>query len=500
MKTRPTAAPPLAALSGSAGLVWSLGSLVFCYAAYRAFTLSMTCDEAWSASGFPQPSLFAYLTPAFIAGLNNHFLNSWLMNLSLTIFGKTDWAVRLPALCGGAIYITASCRLALTRTSSWRAPALTAMLLCNPYLLDFLSLGRGYALGLGFMALGLTGLLSSQERRRAWSLAWLALAALSNLSFLYAYLTALAIVWGEALFGKNRRAGLLGATAPSLLTLGLLAGVYARAMALAASNNEYWWGSPFGLVDGTLASLIRVTMYETKLPPGVFIAVARGLAVLLVLALASGCIAAAGRTGRAEAKRPFFSMATFLAICMTGIVTEHALFGTPYLVERGALFLYPPLCMFLVFWAEYVRERAPASWISLSALSVVLCLSVVNSALSVNLRYTSTWRGDTCARSFMTRVHEENYQRNFTRAPIRIASSAIHRHTLNYYIDRLNMEYVAEILPESRSMDADYVFINAIQARPLLQGGAFQEVAGCPAVDMVLLRRVHPGNGPPPGR
>lgn len=471
-------------------LVWGLGGLALCYVVFRAFTLSMTCDEAWSAQGFPQASLFTFVTPAFIAASNNHFLNSWLMNLSLTVFGKSDWAARLPALCGGVVYIVVACRLALTHASSWRAPALAALLLGNPYLLDFLSLARGYSLGLGFMLLGLQGLLSGQERGRAWCLPWFALAVLSHLGFVYTYLTALALVWGEAALGRDRASRWRWPLVPTALTLALLAAVYVRALALAVANNEYYWGSQLGFVDGTLASLLATALYEPPLAPGVFTAMAQAAAGLMAVAAASGCLLAARGAGSARAARPFFTAVLFLGVCCAGIVTEHTLFGTPYLKERGALFLYPQLCLVAALWAEYARRSTLASWLSGGTLAALVVLSALNLARSANLSHVSTWRHDACAKAFMARIHEENFQRNFTREPVRLTTAVVHGHTLNYYIDRLGMGYVVAVLPEARALEADYLIVPTDQAALLAARGDMQEVLRCPVSGGVLLRKV----------
>lgn len=479
----------------AARLTWGLGALVLGYIVFRAFSLSMTCDEAWSAQGLPHPSLFAFVTPAFIAALNNHFLNSWLMNLSLTVFGPSDWAARLPALCGGAAYVVLACRLALTQATSWRALALAVLLLGNPYLLDFLSIARGYSLGLAFLLPGLTRLVSGRERGRAWCLAWFALAVLSNLSFVYAYLTALALVWGECVLRRGR--GWKEAAASSLTTLAVLAAVYARALILATANNEHWWGSQAGFVDGTLASLLAMTLYEPHLDPGVFVVMARVTAGLVLLAAATGCLLAAGtapggQAGRAaedDDARPFFAMLVFLGVCWAGITAEHLLFGTPYLIERGALFLYPLLCLVVGLWAEYARGRGWVAGLSGAALAAIAGLCLANLTANANLSHVSTWRADACARSFMTRIHEENFQRNFTREPVRLASLATHVHTVNYYVGRLGMGYVTEILPRERATEADYLVVGKDQADAFIGRNGLEVLLRCEAGGVVLLRR-----------
>lgn len=488
--SRPCGSP--GASASGRGVVLLLGGLAVAYVAARAFLLSMTCDEAWSASGFPQPSLFAFLTPEFIAPLNTHLLNSWLINLSLTLFGRHDWAVRLPALCGGVLYIVLACRFALGAATSWRGPALAALLLANPYLLDFLSLARGYSLGLCFMMLGLPLLLDRDRERYAWAPVPLALAALSNLSFLYPYLASLAIVWGLLLLGAKRTAlSHLGkALLPSLCTLAALWTVYGTAMRLAMLRGEHWWGSHAGFVDGTIASLVQVTLYERSLQPWVYASVARALASALVvislLVMATGRGPNPGDGSREKLGR----ILLLFFIVWAGIVTEHALFGTPFVKERGALFLYPVIVAAMVLSAQYCRSIPGLSAMANTLAGVLTLCCVTNAACNVNLDHTATWSMDACARHFMETIDKNDHIRNFTHDTVTMASNLAHERTIEYYLGHKMMRYVTEILPAERMAEADYIISRVEDVERLTGQGRAAVVATCGYGNAVLLRKV----------
>jgi len=74
------------------------------------------------------------------------------MWLATQIFGTSELTVRLPALLGATLYITASYRLCrLLSRSLVLQLALFVCLVYNPFIFDYLVTARGYALALGLL-------------------------------------------------------------------------------------------------------------------------------------------------------------------------------------------------------------------------------------------------------------------------------------------------------------------------------------------------------------
>lgn len=129
------------------GIVLALFGLIV----YRAAHQSIAHDEAVSYNLFaafgPQTILLTFHS-------NNHTLGTFLMWLSTTLFGLSVFAVRLPALLGALIYLSSAerlCNLAFKKTAFYALALL--VLTASPFLLDYLSMARGYSLALGFMLL-----------------------------------------------------------------------------------------------------------------------------------------------------------------------------------------------------------------------------------------------------------------------------------------------------------------------------------------------------------
>lgn len=75
--------------------------LLFGVNVYRAETQSITVDEAFTHTRFVVPP-FAAMHTFYDAG--NHVLNTLLAKLSVSLFGVSELALRLPSLLGGLLY------------------------------------------------------------------------------------------------------------------------------------------------------------------------------------------------------------------------------------------------------------------------------------------------------------------------------------------------------------------------------------------------------------
>ena len=114
---------------------------------YRAVTQSITHDEALTYE--------LYLTGPFsgifrVFSANHHFLNTLLMYVSTSLFGLSEWSMRLPALAGAALYFAAVYRTSRhVFGASYSLLLAVGLLTLNPFILDFMVAARGYGLALG---------------------------------------------------------------------------------------------------------------------------------------------------------------------------------------------------------------------------------------------------------------------------------------------------------------------------------------------------------------
>ncbi len=115
---------------------------------FRAATQAISIDEASTYLLF----VGAEEPLHWIGSGNNHVLNTALMRLTTRLFGVSDFFARLPALLGGALYISACYRFCrrLEGGAVLRWSALVC-LIYSPFIMDYLVAARGYGLALGFL-------------------------------------------------------------------------------------------------------------------------------------------------------------------------------------------------------------------------------------------------------------------------------------------------------------------------------------------------------------
>jgi hypothetical protein len=130
-------------LTASFALIW-----IF----HRAFVQSLTMDEVTTLDYWVAPDAPTHWEPHS----NNHVLNSTLMRLSVLLFGRSEMALRAPALLGAVIYVISIYRLCMLLASGltfrW---ALFVCFIYNPFIMDYLVAARGYGLALGFLSLAI---------------------------------------------------------------------------------------------------------------------------------------------------------------------------------------------------------------------------------------------------------------------------------------------------------------------------------------------------------
>lgn len=238
---------------------------------YRAATLSITVDEAFTSNNFVTPPWLQILTTY---DANHHLLHSYLCKLFTSLLGLSPFTLRIPALLGSALCLWSAWRL--TRTlcaNSPLMPALCALLAFHPGLLDYFSLARGYSLGLGFLLFALAE--SGNARWTRVSLA-LGLSVAANAVFLVP-----AAAWIAATLITRR----LWKQADALILPGAVAALILMAVPVShATAGNFYFGA-----ETLLVSLETIFIYPLTLILVVAAAIyERGrLALTLALILAA---------------------------------------------------------------------------------------------------------------------------------------------------------------------------------------------------------------------
>jgi hypothetical protein len=444
--------------------------IAFALNIYRAVTQSITTDEAFTYENFVSRPWAGLLEP-FDA--NNHVLNSVLSRLSIAVFGLSEWSLRIPSVIGGGIYLFAAYRLCflLFDGGAWSFITL-ALLVTDPFLLDYLSVARGYGLALAFAILAAYELVRAGERMCSGSLylagLYFGLSLAANLTALFP-LAALAL----ALIALSAARGTLQwkvlwselAVPATLVSFVFLVLPLSR-----AQPQSFYFGSR-RMVDcvRSLANL-SFSYGPVRLPwisrfgyiPRLLRAAVVPLSALLILA----CAVVAGlglwkmyrvgsETNREDLGRCFFALSLVSA---TGLVMlAHATAGLPYPLSRTALYFIP--LAFLATSSIFYRYRKSGPLHLSAGLVASVCL--VAFLLQADVSYYAEWRFDAGTKRIVNFIRS----RNALRKHLTVRTSWASEPTLNFYrlLYRLNWDPVDRSGPDRAG---DVVILNVEDQQP----------------------------------
>jgi hypothetical protein len=379
----------------------SLVSLCFAIVCYRAICIDITHDEAFSFFLIKTGNLKALATTA-----NTHWLNSLFMKLVYLLGFDQVYLLRLYSVLSFLVYAWFVYRF-LSLFKSTAARILFIMLLiCNPMVLEFFSLARGYAISLAFfMGVAFYALQflkdSRQQRHLRKALFFAVLSILGNYTALYPivaiFLFLLLIYRNDfiPIFSQKNNLRML-----ILFSLTLI-GAMANMLLIKYISNDLQYGADHSFLFETLNSLFLYIAFQ-PIPNSLgdlnyFVS---GWSVLIVLFAISALILAIKQKNRFLAFGPVLFLATWFFYLLS-----HLLFSTPYPLARTTLILLPALVFMVVFWMDSLRDK---KWLSSSlslAISIVLLFFTFS---SFSLKHTLEWRNQADAELVFENILHQN--------------------------------------------------------------------------------------------
>lgn len=374
----------------TAWILAGLSLVLLAYAGARACLVPITYDEAYTFLNHVRKAVF-YQQAYDQMGGNHHLLNVWCTWASWSLFGDGTFALRLPSLLAGVLYMYCAARLSLRSGNAVLAVAVFLVLVAHPYLVDFFSLARGYALACAFM------LASLWQAHRYWSdsrttgtiaaaTAFASLAAMSHV-IMVNYLLAFGLVMFIMALARK---GTVRGWKEHVLVLAVLA-VAGLAVILPNALGLFQGGSlNFGCEElwaCTVRSLAEKVLYHHPYGDGPLV-IARKALIFLGLVGAVGAWIAWRRKELSEQVPVLFAVLVPV-VCLVSFLAQNILFGVPLPTTRTALFLLPlaawVLAVVLVQWSG---PRWAAATVALAASWPLL----TNLGHAVNTTHCIEWR------------------------------------------------------------------------------------------------------------
>ena len=246
-----------------------IGILFFAYVLIRSILVSVTFDEAWTLHDFVTQSYYNIFTFT-PCDANNHILNTISIKTLYYIFPNTLFVARIPNLLAFLLFIYFSFQICKTFLSKKIGIACFALLLLNPFVLDFFSQARGYGLAIAFQMGSIyflmKYLIEANNKEIIKMMLFSFLSVLSVFSMINFYLAQICILLLATLINRQKYSLkmilLYGVTSSFLLGI-LIMGPILKLF----ERHSFYHGGRVSFYADTLTSLTQYSLYQHKLTP-----------------------------------------------------------------------------------------------------------------------------------------------------------------------------------------------------------------------------------------
>jgi len=328
---------------------------------------------------------------------NNHVLNTFLIKVVFSLGASSLVILRLPNVLSFILYLYWGYKISFGKLSSFVGLGCFALLMCNPFLLDFFSFARGYGLSLGFMMgalyFGSEFFESRSTSNLAKALVLTSLSVLSVFSMIY-FGVGLAATLTLACFLRKDWNALKRCLFYSLLIGFALLGSVAVPIFRLKESGFLHYGGCNSFYSDTLVSLARYSLYSLDITFSVYLTLDLYLGGIWFISSISYF--------KNEAWGSFKNV--FLGVSVLSIVLiilAHRLAGVLYPINQVGLFLYPFFVFSLCFCLNDFRH-----YVGTATLSLILIVFSINFISKANFYRTALWGFDAHTEEIFDKINE----------------------------------------------------------------------------------------------
>jgi hypothetical protein len=322
----------------------------------KMLVMQITCDEAYTVlilSKQPTWDLVTYED----SYTNNHILNTLSIKGLFAIFGVNHSLARVPSLIGFLLYFFSSYQFSKKYITN---DALSVMFLtvmcCNPYLLDFFALARGYGLSIGLMMVSVYFAANVVFQKKSTPLD-LPLSILAAILSVYAQFASLHYYLGMNLLlfsyslnqwithkDKNKFMETMAAQIVGFAVLAIL--VYLPFKAILRDNQIAFYGVE-GFWENTISTIVNNSIYWQGYFSDATTEVFKGLLCFAFFIAGAKIVYDFLRNKTVESEKAYPSVFAALLFSCTAasVILQFHLLKNQYVVDRTALFFYPLLAL-----------------------------------------------------------------------------------------------------------------------------------------------------------
>lgn len=433
-------------------------AILLIYVLIRAYTLSFTHDESVSFTLVEGNS-------TWIDTANNHKLNTELMAASKTLFGNSEFSLRLPNVLAFVLYLIGCFYVIRRSKNNWLFLLGLTMILFNPFLIEFFSLARGYGLSLAFMLMSIYFLIKKTDYYLAPSmfikdfiltLVFASLALYSNLAMANFYISVLLIFTYKYLNVRKLNPKKIGFDIKffTVFLVSFIPLYYGIVRLFILKEAKQLYFGAFSFTEG-FDSLISYSIYFKEYP----IWIPSAIKTFVVLSFAIGVFSLIFKRKHDE---ELFYSGLLIAFIISGLTFEHFFFEARYPIERATLSFVPILAVFIYQLFQYLVQEYKIR--RRYYIPVILCIVaplLVNFFVGSNFVYATSWLYDAHTKDAMKIVRDYTKNRD---SKTSISNDWLLEPTINYYIHIWKMNLVAA---DRKGVDLNSEFIYRLDNAPL---------------------------------
>jgi hypothetical protein len=429
-----------------------LGIGILTYLITKSLVMQITCDEAYTVEILAKQPVWD-LVRYKSSYTNNHILNTLLVKCLFFVFNSLDHSLaRVPNIAAFVMYFYYCFRFSQRYIAdNWLSLMFICVMCCNPYLLDFFALIRGYGLSIGFMMGSIYYAARFVRNNHTKSLP---LSILFSILSVYAQFATLHFYLGlnllitlfllkNYLANKDKEAFFkgLGVQILGFLLLTLL--IYMPIKAILKDNQIAYYGKD-GFWQNTLSSLITSSLYSVGYLSENTIRVFKILTILLFLILTVYLVYILIKKVFEKNEKLYPSLfVTYLFICtaLSPILQFHLLHNQ-YVVDRTALFFYPLLALLMPTVALFFGQFKEHLGVFICILFITFSINHIKRAGSL-ISYREWWY-DVHTYEILDLLKGEHDKMDKTQ-PLRLNTTWMFHPSFLYHRGKANLQWLAPL-------------------------------------------------------
>jgi hypothetical protein len=324
----------------------------------RAFSVDITNDEAYS---FHNMKEFWYAE--FLCTGNSHWINSLWIWICIKLHLTSVFSLRFLSLFAGCTFVGVMAAFSYERTKEWNfGLPLFIITCCNPYVLDYFILARGYSQAIVLQALSLFFLFrkSREEKHFLFAILCACGSALAHFSFAYYFLAFIPLFFMQYFRATRRNKILISSVIMIAVTLTL---VFLAIRFMSKCSNDFVGAGANTFCEALVATTSKFFSL-INVRPGILCVIGSGVTLVIGLSIVHGLFFNKG------AKGIYFANSFLLFLMILLILIAKYLFGSVFPSERSALFLFFPVTINLVFFIENLQILKKVRFLIFSFVSL----------------------------------------------------------------------------------------------------------------------------------